>query len=161
MRAPEHPSDGTSANLDTGRLPPVEAGIESVREESRPSRSAISRPVHELSIAMNVVETVSRLAAEQGASRVLAVTLRIGALSAVHEDSLRHGFGLACEGTALSGAELRIVTVPVRVWCPRCLAEHDLPGLGPLACPRCGEPTGDLRAGRELDVESFEMEEDT
>lgn len=116
--------------------------------------------MHELSLAMNVVESVARLAAERRAKRVLAVTLRIGSLAGVREESLRHGFGLACEGTALSGAELRVITVPVRVWCPTCLDEHDLPGLWPLACPRCGTPTGAIRAGRELDLESIDLEED-
>ncbi len=115
--------------------------------------------MHELSLAMNVVDAVARLATEQGATRVVAVTLRIGALAAVHEGALRHGFALAREGTLLADAELRVTSVPVRVWCPGCRAESDLAGLGPLACPRCGEPTGELRAGRELDIESFEMED--
>lgn len=115
--------------------------------------------MHELSLAVNVVDSVARLAAEQGAARVVAVTLRIGALAAVHEGALRQGFTLASAGTPLAGAALRVTSVPVRIWCRRCRAEHDLPGLGPLACPRCGLPTGDLRGGRELDIESFEMEE--
>lgn len=114
--------------------------------------------MHELSIAMNVVDIAARHAAEAGATRVTSVTLRIGALAAVHDDALRHGFALAREGTPLADAELRIVAVPVRVWCAACAAERDLPDVRRLACPACGRPTGDLRAGRELDLESIELE---
>jgi len=102
---------------------------------------------------------LTRHAAEHGDCRVAAVTLRIGQLSCVHEDALRSAFAIAREGTPLAAAELRIVTVPVRVWCPDCRAERELPGIQRFACPACGRPTGDIRAGRELDLESLELVE--
>jgi Zn finger protein HypA/HybF involved in hydrogenase expression len=33
----------------------------------------------------------------------------------------------------------------------------ELPGIQRLACPACGTPTGDIRAGRELDLETIEV----
>lgn len=113
--------------------------------------------MHELSIAANVVDIASRHAADRGGGRVAAVTLRIGRLSCVHEDALRYSFELVREGTPLADAELRIVTVPVRVWCPACQAERTLPGIQRFACPECGTPTADIRAGRELDLESIDV----
>jgi hydrogenase nickel incorporation protein HypA/HybF len=114
--------------------------------------------MHELSIATNIVEIASQHVEEAGGGRVAAVTLRIGRLSCVHEDALRYSFDLVREGTPLAGAELRIVAVPVRVWCPRCAAEFELPGIQRFACPICSTPSADIRAGRELDLESIELE---
>jgi len=115
--------------------------------------------MHELSIATRVVALATDHAAAHGDCRVAAVTLRIGRLSCVHEDALRSAFDIARQGTPLAGAGLRIVVVPVRVWCPECRTERELPGIQRLACPACGRPTGDIRAGHELDVESLELVE--
>jgi hydrogenase nickel incorporation protein HypA/HybF len=143
--------------------------------------------MHELSIAMKVVALATQHASgglaqhasgglaqhasgglaqhasggltRHGDCRVATVTLRIGQLSCVHEDALRSAFDIAREGTPLAAADLRIVAVPVRVWCPHCLAERELPDIQRFACPDCGRPTGDIRAGRELDLESLELVE--
>ena len=114
--------------------------------------------MHELSIAMKVIEEVERLRGRSGGGRVIAVTLRIGRLSTVQEGALRYSFALAGEGTAVAGARLEIIDVPVRIWCAECAAERELPGIQRLACPDCGHLSGDLRAGRELDLESIEIE---
>lgn len=116
--------------------------------------------MHELSIARNVVEIATQQVREAGGGRVAAVTLRIGRLSCVHESALRYSFELVRENTPLEAAELRIVTVPVSVWCPACQAEQELPGIQRFACPDCGTPTADIRAGRELDLESIELAEE-
>lgn len=113
--------------------------------------------MHELSIATTVVAVASRHAAAHPGCRVAAVSLRIGRLTCVHEEALRFAFAIAREDTPLADAELRILSVPVRVWCPRCGDERELPGIQRLACPVCGEPTGDIRAGRDLDIESLEL----
>ena len=64
----------------------------------------------------------------------------------------------ASAGTELLGARLEIIDVPVRIWCPDCSAERELPGIQRFACPECGRLSGDIRAGRELDLESIELE---
>jgi len=115
--------------------------------------------MHELSIAANVVALATRHAAAHPEASIAAVTLRIGRLSCVHEDALRSAFDIAREDTPLADAVLRIIVVPVRVWCPDCLAERELPGIQRFACPDCGRPTGDIRGGRELDLESLELVE--
>ena len=76
----------------------------------------------------------------------------------MQEGALRLSFELASADTELSGARLEIIDVPVRIWCPACGAERELPGVQSLACPECGRLSGDIRAGRELDLESIELE---
>ena len=116
--------------------------------------------MHELSIASRIVELVGEQVLAAGGGRVAAVTLKIGALSCVHEDALRFSFNLVREGTPLADAELRIVTVPVVIWCTACGREVTLPGIQKFACPECGAPSGDIRAGRELDLESIELDDE-
>ncbi len=113
--------------------------------------------MHELSIASRVVELVGEQVCAAGGGRVAAITLKIGALSCVHEDALRFSFNLVRDGTPLADAELRIVTVPVMIWCAVCGREVTLRGIQKFACPECGTPSGDFRAGRELDLESIEL----
>jgi len=43
--------------------------------------------------------------------------------------------------------------------CDKCAADVELDGVQSFRCPRCGEPCTDLRQGRELDIESFEIDE--
>lgn len=112
--------------------------------------------MHELSIAARVVEQAAECCRAAGGHRVASVTLRIGRLACVGTDALRFAFEHLRAGTPLDGAALRIDEVPVRIWCPACVAEVELPGIERLACPRCGTRSGDIRAGRELDIESIE-----
>jgi len=113
--------------------------------------------MHELSIAARVIDEAAERCLAAGGRRVVAVTLRIGRLACVHEAPLRCGFEHLRAGTPLDGAQMRIIDVPVRIWCPRCAAEVELPGIQSLACPACGTVSGDIRAGRELDLESIEI----
>jgi hydrogenase nickel incorporation protein HypA/HybF len=90
----------------------------------------------------------------------MGVTLRIGRLSCVHEDALRSSFDLVTEGTPLANASLSVIEVPVRIWCAICKAEVELPGIQRFACPACGHLSGNIRAGRELDIESIQIAAD-
>lgn len=114
--------------------------------------------MHELSIAARLVDLATEHARAAGGGRVTAVTVRVGRLTCIHPAALTSGFEAFREGTPLAQAELRIVDVPVRVWCPDCIAEVELPDITRLSCPVCGTRTGDIRAGRELDLDSIELE---
>ena len=82
--------------------------------------------MHELSIAMRVVETLTEdLADEPG--DVVSVRLRVGALSGVVSDALRFAWDVACRDTRLDGAALEIDEVAARIWCDRCEREQTVP----------------------------------
>ncbi len=115
--------------------------------------------MHELSIALSVVDVATERAREAGGGRVEAVHLRVGALSGVASDALRFAFDAACEGTPLAGARLVIEEVPLAAFCPTCRAERMLRAAR-LRCPVCGTPTPELVRGTELEVTALEVEED-
>lgn len=115
--------------------------------------------MHELSIAASIVETVTESAAKYPGARVKEVRLRVGALASVVEDSLRFCWELATEDSPLAGAALEIVTLPIVVHCDACGADSELDGVQSFRCLHCGEIAADLRQGRELEIESIEIEE--
>ena len=123
------------------------------------TRCAILPCMHELSIAYNLVEIADEAARKAGAVRVKVVYLRLGALAGVVEDALRFGFPVAAVGTLVEGAELRIEPVAVQVQCDHCAAPRTLTPPYAFRCPVCGQPAVKLVQGRELQIESIEIEE--
>ncbi len=115
--------------------------------------------MHELSIAMGIVDAALEEASKRGV-RVSAVHLRLGDLSGVVKDALLFSYDVACQNTALAGSRLVIEEVPVVVFCPRCRQEKTLKSLKSFTCPECGMPTMDVRRGKELEVFALEIEDD-
>lgn len=116
--------------------------------------------MHELSIVQSVVTSVTEWLAGQPPGRIKTVTLRVGALSGVVEDALQFGYEIATTGTPLSGSTLEVRRQPVVIYCQPCADLAELPGVQSFRCPRCDTPSGDIRHGRELEIESLEIEED-
>lgn len=115
--------------------------------------------MHELSIAVSMIEMAEEEAARRGASRVEAIHLRLGPLSGVVREALLFSYDLACEGTSLEGSRLVIEDAPVVVFCPRCEDERELPSIQNFTCPACDEPTPEVLRGKELEVTALEITE--
>jgi hydrogenase nickel incorporation protein HypA/HybF len=114
--------------------------------------------MHELSIAMGVVEAALEEAEHRGV-QVSAVHLRLGALSGVVKDALLFSYEVACQDTPLAGSQLIVEDVPVIVFCPRCQEARELASVQLFQCPECGTPTMDVRQGKELEVFALEVNE--
>jgi hydrogenase nickel incorporation protein HypA/HybF len=114
--------------------------------------------MHELSIAMSIVEMAEEEAGKQGGATVLAVHLRLGPLSGVVKEALLASYGLACEGTTLASSRLVIEEMPIVVYCPDCDQESTLPSMQDFACSRCKAPTPQVVRGRELEVFALEIQ---
>jgi hydrogenase nickel incorporation protein HypA/HybF len=114
--------------------------------------------MHELSIALSILDLAAEEAERQGGGRVAAVHLRLGPLSGVVKDALRSAYDLAREGTALEKADLVIEDVPLLAYCPACAAQRAPPSAQQLCCPVCGTPTPEVVRGRELEVVALEIE---
>ena len=114
--------------------------------------------MHELSIAQSLIEQANACAAEQGASCVLALNLRIGRLSGVSKQALLFSFELAAEDTLCAGAELTIEEIPIRAMCPQCKESKELSDSYCFICPDCQNPTAELLTGQELELVSIEID---
>ena len=115
--------------------------------------------MHELSIVSSIVDSVTESLKAYPGARVLEVRLRVGALAAVIEDSLQFCWGIATDGSELAGTRLVVNTVPVTVHCAACGVDGELKSLQSFRCPSCSEPATDVRGGRELEIESIEIED--
>ena len=116
--------------------------------------------MHELSIIQSVVETVTEWLAKQPVRRITAVHMRVGVLSGVVDDALLFGYEVATAGTPLEGSSLVVHTVPIILHCPRCNTLEEIAGASHFCCPHCGTPTADVRQGREIEIESVEVEDE-
>ena len=64
--------------------------------------------MHELSIALSMIEMASDEVVRHGGARVAALHLKLGQLSGVVQEALTFSWEIACQGTALEGSQLII-----------------------------------------------------
>jgi hydrogenase nickel incorporation protein HypA/HybF len=108
--------------------------------------------MHELAITQSVVDAVCERAAGR---TVHAVTVRVGALTAVVPEAMLFCFELATEDTVMAGASLVIDRCAAVVHCHDCGVDFEPPDLI-LLCP-CGSADVAVTAGRELQIVSMEV----
>ena len=113
--------------------------------------------MHELSIALSILDTASAEAKRQHLSKITAIHLRLGPLAGVDRDALASAYGLAREGSDFGHCELIIEETPIISHCAKCAAERTISSLEEILCPACGHPA-DVRSGRDLEVTAFEVE---
>src|SRR5215468_3335584 len=114
--------------------------------------------MHELSIAMSIIEGATEEAQRHGRVKVNAVHLKLGTLSGVAKEALLFSYELACEGTALEGSRLVIEEVPATIFCPGCEVERSLPSIQMMCCPVCGALTTQVAQGREIELVALEID---
>ena len=113
--------------------------------------------MHELGIAQSIVEIAEKNARLQDATRVLAVTVQVGALSGVMAESLEFCFEACCKDTLLDGSELKIEKIPARARCRDCHQEYDLSNFLDN-CPACDSAASDMLSGEELRIKEMEID---
>jgi len=113
--------------------------------------------MHELSLAMNMVEQLEGVMKRENASRLIKISVEIGALSGVEREPMEFCFPMASKGTILEGAEFHVEEVPLKVTCRECHESTypDFPGLYCVACGDCGV---DIVAGRDFKIKTIEVE---
>jgi hydrogenase nickel incorporation protein HypA/HybF len=112
--------------------------------------------MHELSIALSMIEEIEKQMEKHGGSGVETVYVRIGVLSGVDPQALRFAYELACEGTVLANSRLEIESVGLLVFCPQCATTHT-PDPQHILCPHCLTPEQEILEGRELEVRALEL----
>jgi hydrogenase nickel incorporation protein HypA/HybF len=112
--------------------------------------------MHELSICLSLLDQVSEIAGQQGATRVDRIHLRIGPLAGVEPALLHSAWPLAAAGTIADAAELVIESSPIRVSCVDCKAESTATP-NRLLCGACGGFHTRLVSGDELLLARLEI----
>lgn len=113
--------------------------------------------MHELGIMTGVMQAVESSAKEAGATRVLKVSLSVGEMTEAIPDALQFAFEVLSEHSMSEGAELEILMVKPKSHCLECGAEYEHDRFHML-CPECGGFATELMAGRELQIDSIEVD---
>jgi len=115
--------------------------------------------MHELSIAMSIIELAQEESGRRGGFQVTAVHLRLGALSGVVKEALLGSFEMACEDTIVKGARLIIEDLPILIFCRSCQTQSPVSSMQLFCCAECGTPSSEVVQGKELEVVALEIEE--
>jgi hydrogenase nickel incorporation protein HypA/HybF len=113
--------------------------------------------MHELGITENILDITLAKANEGQAARVLKINLVIGELSGFVADCIQFYFDTLSKDTIAQGAALNFETVAVELRCRNCSAVfHPRDTL--WSCPKCESHGAEIFKGRELYIDSVEVE---
>lgn len=114
--------------------------------------------MHELSVTQSILNIAIEAANEAGSKRVTAIDVLVGELTGFVTDSIQFYFDLLSKDTVAEGALLRFRREPVNATCSTCGHVFHPEVLFLPLCPSCGSSGVRLNGGRELRVESIEVE---
>jgi len=113
--------------------------------------------LHEYAITESILEIVQTEAVEAGARRVDEVKVVIGELSSFAESSIEFYFEELSRGTVAEGACLVFEKLEANAECCAC-GSGFRPRNAFYSCPACGSRLFELKRGKELYIDSIEVE---
>lgn len=113
--------------------------------------------MHEMAVTANILHLVLDETERAGASRVKKITLVIGELSSILDDSVQLYFDLLCEDTPAAGATLEFKRVAATLRCRNCGHTFTKQGSS-FVCPACGGDGALTGDAKEFYIESIEVE---
>lgn len=114
--------------------------------------------MHEVSIALSLLERVVEECQKNGFSKVTSVKVDVGRASGIMPDALTFSFNAIKTDTIASDAALTINEVPLRALCNSCKAEFGSEDTYIFICPSCSSTAFNVISGRELNITEIEVE---
>lgn len=111
--------------------------------------------MHEMSIAIEILAQLERVAAENGLTRIESLSIQAGSLRGIVPEALDIAFASATEGTVAEGATIELTVVPTRARCRSCGREFE-PTPESFLCPQCNLADVELLNGNEILLLSVE-----
>lgn len=115
--------------------------------------------MHELSIALNILDIAAEESARRGAVAVHAIHLRLGPLSGIVKDALVSAFELAKESSQFPHVRLIVEETRLIGFCSRCESEQPVISIQQMGCSCCGSPISQIVRGREMEIFALEIED--
>jgi len=113
--------------------------------------------MHELAITQSMLDLVLKQAGEAEAGKVGKISLVIGEMTGVVGRCVQFYFDFLSKGTPAEGAALNFKVIPTTAKCHNCGQEFEL-GEFDWTCPHCKGNNIEIVGGKELFVESIEVE---
>lgn len=114
--------------------------------------------MHEGPVTESILKIVLEYAEKHRARRVKKVEIVVGRLTGYEESSIRFYWEALTVDTPAYGSELEVRHVPITVRCSNCGEVYEAEDQYSLFCPECGFYGGSIETGKELFVESIEIE---
>ncbi|MCC6159662.1 MAG: hydrogenase maturation nickel metallochaperone HypA [Deltaproteobacteria bacterium] len=112
--------------------------------------------MHEITIASEMIRQIEKIMADRGVSRLVSVSVEVGALSGVEREPLEFCFPYAARGTMAEDARLFVTEVPVRVRCGACGTEGS-PEYPAVLCPVCASYDVEIIGGQDCVIRNLEV----
>jgi hydrogenase nickel incorporation protein HypA/HybF len=113
--------------------------------------------MHELAITQSMFELVVAEAQKAGAKKVKKINLVIGEASGFLSNCMQFYFDFMSNGTIAEGATLNFTLVPLKMRCSGC-GETFAAEEPEWVCPHCHGTGIEIASGKELFVESIEVD---
>jgi len=115
--------------------------------------------MHEVSIALGMVDELGRIARENNASKISMVRLKIGRRSGIVVDSLKFAFdAVKLDYPILSETRILIEEVPSIFKCNECGHSFENEEIYFPSCPVCESYSLTVISGEEQHIANVEME---
>ena len=108
--------------------------------------------MHELSIAMSIVEIAEENAAMAGVKN--EIQIEVGNLSGVVDEALEFALEEAVKNTILKNAKRMVIKTPGKAKCLECSHEFAVDDVF-TPCPNCSSFNNEIVSGQELRVKSM------
>ncbi|MFA5844941.1 MAG: hydrogenase maturation nickel metallochaperone HypA [Coriobacteriia bacterium] len=115
--------------------------------------------MHEMGITEGILAAAAEVAQREGASRITEIHVTVGDLTDIVPDSLQFAFEVLREDTLAADAVLIVERLGARSKCGECGEEFEH-GRFEATCPACGNFLCELVQGRELRVDSIDIDTD-
>jgi hydrogenase nickel incorporation protein HypA/HybF len=114
--------------------------------------------MHEATLAQGIIDVAVKALTGKDA-KITKITVVVGVLTHVQDESLEFWFTELGRGTPAEGAALEVRRLPAKLVCTKCRTSVDFDGAGPVEihCAKCGGPRV-LEGGDALYVDSLEVE---
>ncbi len=113
--------------------------------------------MHEMSIAMSIIDLATREAKKGKTSKVIEIELDIGTMSGIEVRALNFAMEMAVKDTMLETTSIRINTIEAIAECQQC-GHVFKPDKYNLQCPGCRGLHIQIIKGREMQVRSLLIE---
>lgn len=110
--------------------------------------------MHELSIAMSIIEIAEAEAAKAKASAINELILDVGTMAGIEFYALDTALEMAVKNTMLEKALLKVNKIQAKAKCTECNTEFDIDNIYD-PCPSCNSLYHELLSGKELQIKSL------
>jgi hydrogenase nickel incorporation protein HypA/HybF len=110
--------------------------------------------MHELSLALEVVDLASREAEKNRIATILEIMIEVGNLSGVEADAFEMVLGWVAKDTILENTDKQVIRIPGKGLCANCDLEFEMKQILDT-CPECNSYPVEIRGGREFRVVSI------